>query len=169
MVAALHLGIRHLPDRAGVTILPVDERLLAFNPAEEAGLVCPHVNRVGQDWTAFEPDDLLMIESPDFVPDFLDQRLSGRCMPGVPGCVGCDRAFDSDSVKGEIERSSAIATTVLVVEGSSASFVVDLRPVLVAVGFGPIRPSGWMLATRVADRIGRVSGEQNRALISHQT
>src|SRR5207302_11481742 len=130
------------------------ERLLAFNPAEEARLVRPHINRIGQDWSALEPDDLLMIESSDFVPDAFEHRLPGRSVPAVPGCVGRDRVFDRDSVKGEIERAPAIAATVFVVEGSPAGFVIDLRPVLIAVGFGSIRPGGRMRAAGVTDRIG---------------
>ena len=87
-----------------------------------------------------------MVKRADFVPDALEHRLPRGRVPAVPGCVGRDRAFDRDFVKGEIERSPAIAAAVLVLEGSSASFVVDLRPVLIAVGFGPVRPGGWMRA-----------------------
>src|SRR5260370_1132222 len=159
MVAALYLGVRNLPDGAGIAILAVDEWLLTLDPAEKARLMRPHINTVSQHGSALEPDDLLMIESSDFVPDGLEHRLPGRRVPAVPGCVRCDRMFDRDFVKGEIERSPAIAATVFVVEGSSPSFVIDLRPVLIAVGFGPIRPGGRMRAAGVTDCIGRVSCE----------
>jgi hypothetical protein len=46
-------------------------------------------------------------------------------VPAVPGRFRRNRALDRDFVKGEIERSSAIAAAILVVEGSSAGFVVD--------------------------------------------
>jgi hypothetical protein len=43
MLAALDLGVRHLPDRAGVAILVIYEWFLALDPAEEARLVrLPH-------------------------------------------------------------------------------------------------------------------------------
>src|SRR5208337_3427743 len=168
VIAALHLGARNLPDRAWVAIAVIDERLLALNPAEEARLVRPHINRVGQDGPAFEPDDLLMMERADLVPDPFEHRLPCGRVPAIPGCVGCDRAFDRGFVKGEIERSPTITAAVLVVKGSSAGFVVDSRPVLIAVGFGPVRPGGRMRAASVPDRIRRVSREQNRPFIAHQ-
>src|SRR5208282_1755726 len=116
MLAALHLGVRNLPDRGRIPalLLAFDFGLLAFDPAEEARLVRPHIDRVGEDGSALAPDDLLMMERADFVPDALEHRLPGGRVPAIPGCVGCDRAFDRDFVKGEIERSPAIAASVLV-------------------------------------------------------
>jgi hypothetical protein len=48
MFATLDLSVGHLPDRAGIAILVVDEWLLALNPSEEARLVRPLINRVSQ-------------------------------------------------------------------------------------------------------------------------
>src|SRR5580704_2365163 len=122
MLAALNLGVRYLPDRARIATLVVNERLLALDPTEEARLVRPHVNRVGQNGPALEPDDLLMIKGSDFIPDALEHRLPGRCVPAIESRVGRDRVFDRDFVKGEIEGSPTIAAAVLVVESSSAGF-----------------------------------------------
>ena len=57
------------------------------------------------------------------------------------------------------KRNWQITAAVLVVEGSSASSVIDLRPVLITVGFGPVRPGGWMRATSVVHSVRRVGGE----------
>jgi hypothetical protein len=88
MFAAFDLSVRHLLDRARIAVLTIDERFLALNPAEETRLVRPHINRVGQNGPALEPDDLLMTKGPDFIPDALEDRLPGRCVPAIEAALG---------------------------------------------------------------------------------
>src|SRR5579862_2349419 len=168
MFVGFDLGARDFPNRRWIaTLLPAfDLGFLAFDPTEEARLVRPHVNRVGEHWPALHPDDLLMGESPDFIPNRLEHRLPRRRMPAVPSGVRRDRAFDRGHDEFEIELAADLGVALNVRRW--CRFAVLARPVLVAVRLAAVRPCRRMRTTGVADRVWRVSLEQHRSLIFHQ-
>src|ERR1700691_5832186 len=96
MLVGFDFRARDFPDRGGIAsfLPPFDLGLLALYPTEEARFVRPHVDGVRHHRPALHPDDLLMRECTDLVPDRLEHRLPSTGMPAVPGCVGSDRAFD---------------------------------------------------------------------------
>src|ERR1700677_3700849 len=151
MFIGFDLGARDFPDRGWIAaLLPAfDFGLLAFDPTEEARLVRPHVNRVGQHWPALHPDDLLMREGPDLIPNRLEHRLSRRRVPAVPGGVRRDRAFDRGHDEFEIELAAELGVALDVRRWRR--FPVLARPVFVAVCLSPVRPGHGMRTTCVAN------------------
>src|SRR5580658_3589363 len=161
MLVGFDLGTRDFPDRGWIaTFLPsFDLGLLAFDPTEEARLMRPHVNRVGQHWPALHADDLLMREGPDLIPNRLEHGLPRRRVPAVPGGVRCDRAFDRCHDEFEIELAAQLGVALDVRRRSR--FPVLARPVLVAVRLPTIRPGRRMRTTRIANRVGRIGLEKD--------
>src|SRR5690242_11441642 len=108
MLVRFDLGARDFPNRAGISaFLPAfDFGFLALDPAEHAGLMRPHVDRIGKNRPALHPDDLLVHEGTDFVPDRLEHRLACARVKTIPGSVRCDRAFDSGLDESKIELTA---------------------------------------------------------------
>src|SRR5262249_36280822 len=75
VVTRFDLATRNIPDRRGVVFLLDRRRLVAFDPAEEARLVRPHIHRIGENGTGFEPDDLLVNKRTQFLPHGLQHCL----------------------------------------------------------------------------------------------
>ena len=91
LLADLHR--RQVPHRARIVVRH-PRRLVALEPAEEAGLVLPEVVRARQDAAVLRPDDLLVDEGAELLPHALDHRLPAAGVPAVPGGVGQDGVLD---------------------------------------------------------------------------
>src|ERR1019366_7664784 len=69
-------------------------RLRALYPAEQAGLVLPQVDGVGEHRPALDPDDLLVDKGAELSPDPFHHRMTLARMPAVPCGVAGDRMTD---------------------------------------------------------------------------
>src|SRR5512132_1724124 len=88
-----HLDGRDIPDGARV-VVGDPRRLVALEPAEKAGLVLPEVVGARQDAAILRPDDLLVDEGAELLPNALDHRLSAAGVPAVPSGVRQDGVLD---------------------------------------------------------------------------
>ena len=139
LLADLHR--RQVPHRARIVVRHA-RRLVALEPAEEAGLVLPEVVRARQDAAVLRPDDLLVDEGAELLPHALDHRLPAAGVPAVPGGVGQDGVLD-----GRLDEA-------LVQLGALGGIVpgdaVAVAPILVLVGTALLR---GMVGAVVVDQI----------------
>src|SRR5260370_32356760 len=168
MLVGFDLSAWNFPDRTWISalLLALDLGFLALDPAEHARLVRPHVNGVRQHWPALYPDDLLMREGADFVPDRFEHRLASTGMPAVPSSVGSDSAFDCGHDESKIEVAAELGVALDVWRW--CCFAILARPVLVAIRLAAVRPGRRMGAACVTNGVRWISLEQHRPRFFHE-
>ena len=125
---------------------------LAFQPAEKAWFVLPHVPGARQDRAVFDPDDLLVNEGPVLLPYRFEQSLSPASVPAIPGCTVSDGYLQCDLHKCVVERVS-LFRTIHVGVFVAPVFVAGM---FTAVSFGPFVR---VIGTVVIDQIGWIGGK----------
>ena len=78
----------------GWIVLSTPNRLMWSDPSKEARFMLPGVPGPSQDRSVLHPDDLLMHEGAEFLPDGFDHRLSSAGVPAIPRGVGFNRFID---------------------------------------------------------------------------
>src|SRR5581483_5605825 len=138
------------PDgRRPVRVVAVVRRLVPFAPAHNAGLVLVGPKAPAEERGRFHPDDLLVVEDLEFLPDLRDQ---GVPLVGVPAIDRRVRARRDQDVS---EEGAEEALGVL-----DLDLLVDPRPVLP----GAVRTVG----ARVVDEVRRARCTERSRLAVHE-
>src|SRR5580704_9172352 len=100
MRVGLDVRTRDLPDRGRKLARRLTDLraqgfgFLALDPAEQARLVLPQIDRVREYGTSLDPDDLLVHERTELRPDAFQHRLAFAGVPAIPGGIAHDRMLD---------------------------------------------------------------------------
>src|SRR5580704_3755624 len=89
-VARFHSGKNRdvdLPNRRG-KVAGITFWFVSLFPAEKAGLMLPHIERVGQNGLVLDPDNLLVNENAAVAHRFLDFNLPLRSVPHIDRGIG---------------------------------------------------------------------------------